>query len=421
MGKDGGNFLTPKAIANRIKAKGLQKLRYFCQMCQKQCRDENGFKCHCMSESHQRQMQLFATNPNTFMDTFSVEFEAGMMEIISRRARARIHANLVYQEYIAEREHVHMNSTMWETLTDFVIYLGRAGKCEVDQTDKGWFIQFVDRDPAKLAAQEARSKRVVSDLDAEERHTRELLRVAKRARDGGDDGAGSSAHGAEPPRELVREVDAAPLVLQLQPGAAAAGAAAGKRIAFAPSSVFALADEASAAPTAPAASAGGSSGAPKSAMAAIIEEETRRKAKAAAVAAAAAPPPPPLAPGARRHEDWLCCGIVVKVLNGTLGGGQYRKQKGVVRALAGKFVAQVEMLNGGDVLSLDQADLETVLPPVGGQLRVVNGPHRGARAKLLAIDEAKFCVSAELAEGPRKGEVVGGLEYEDVCKLHTAN
>lgn len=40
MGKEKGGFLTPKAIANRIKAKGLQKLRWYCQMCQKQCRDE---------------------------------------------------------------------------------------------------------------------------------------------------------------------------------------------------------------------------------------------------------------------------------------------------------------------------------------------------------------------------------------------
>ena len=40
MGKEKAGFLTPKAIANRIKAKGLQKLRWFCQMCQKQCRDE---------------------------------------------------------------------------------------------------------------------------------------------------------------------------------------------------------------------------------------------------------------------------------------------------------------------------------------------------------------------------------------------
>ena len=38
MGKEKAGFLTPKAIANRIKSKGLQKLRWYCQMCQKQCR-----------------------------------------------------------------------------------------------------------------------------------------------------------------------------------------------------------------------------------------------------------------------------------------------------------------------------------------------------------------------------------------------
>lgn len=43
MGKS--DFLTPKAIANRIKSKGLQKLRWYCQMCQKQCRDEVSPPC----------------------------------------------------------------------------------------------------------------------------------------------------------------------------------------------------------------------------------------------------------------------------------------------------------------------------------------------------------------------------------------
>ena len=38
MGKEKAGFLTPKAIANRIKSKGMQKLRWYCQMCQKQCR-----------------------------------------------------------------------------------------------------------------------------------------------------------------------------------------------------------------------------------------------------------------------------------------------------------------------------------------------------------------------------------------------
>ena len=50
-------------IANRIKAKGLQKLRWYCQMCQKQCRDENGFKCHLTSEGHKRQMIVFGQAP----------------------------------------------------------------------------------------------------------------------------------------------------------------------------------------------------------------------------------------------------------------------------------------------------------------------------------------------------------------------
>ena len=40
----------PKWLANKMKSKGLQKLRWYCQMCEKQCRDENGFKCHTMSE-----------------------------------------------------------------------------------------------------------------------------------------------------------------------------------------------------------------------------------------------------------------------------------------------------------------------------------------------------------------------------------
>jgi len=49
-----------KAMAKAVKAKGLQRLRWYCQMCQKQCRDENGFKCHQMSDGHVRMMAIFA-------------------------------------------------------------------------------------------------------------------------------------------------------------------------------------------------------------------------------------------------------------------------------------------------------------------------------------------------------------------------
>lgn len=135
--------LTPKAIANRIKAKGLQKLRWYCQMCNKQCRDQNGFKCHLMSESHQRQLLLFAESPGQYMNEFNKEFEKGYMDILRRQfGTKRVHCNVVYQEYIKDRNHVHMNATTWYTLTGFVQYLGRSGICRIDQTEKGLYIIF---------------------------------------------------------------------------------------------------------------------------------------------------------------------------------------------------------------------------------------------------------------------------------------
>lgn len=55
----------------------------------------------------------------------------------------RVRANEVYQEYIRDKMHTHMNSTKWHTLTNFVIYLGKSGKCHVDQTEKGLTLFFV--------------------------------------------------------------------------------------------------------------------------------------------------------------------------------------------------------------------------------------------------------------------------------------
>lgn len=56
-----------------LQSKGLQKLKWYCEMCQKQCRDENGFKCHTTSEGHLRQMRIFSENPHKMVDQFSDE------------------------------------------------------------------------------------------------------------------------------------------------------------------------------------------------------------------------------------------------------------------------------------------------------------------------------------------------------------
>lgn len=62
-------------------------------------------------------------------------------------------ANRVYQEYIADKSHLHMNATRWVTLTEFVKHLGRTGVARVDETEKGWFIAWIDNSPQALAKQ----------------------------------------------------------------------------------------------------------------------------------------------------------------------------------------------------------------------------------------------------------------------------
>ena len=70
--------------------------------------------------------QLFADNPGGFLDEFSRDFEKGFMRILSHRhSTKRVKANSVYQEYIADKQHVHMNATTWGSLTAFLKYLER--------------------------------------------------------------------------------------------------------------------------------------------------------------------------------------------------------------------------------------------------------------------------------------------------------
>ncbi|GAN06518.1 zinc finger protein rts2 [Mucor ambiguus] len=169
-------FMSPKDIGNRMKSKGLQKLRFYCQACEKQCRDENGFKCHTMSESHQRQMLLVAANPGRFVHNFSSDFKKEFLGILSRRhGTKRVLANKVYQEYIAFKEHIHMNATKWNSLSEFCKQMGREGILRVDEAERGLYITWVDNSPKALARQAAIQKMDRAKKDDEEREL-ELLK-----------------------------------------------------------------------------------------------------------------------------------------------------------------------------------------------------------------------------------------------------
>ncbi|XP_046389516.1 DNA/RNA-binding protein KIN17 isoform X2 [Ischnura elegans] len=346
---------TPKYIANKIKAKGLQKLRWYCQMCQKQCRDENGFKCHMMSESHQRQLLIFADNADRYIDEFSKEFEEGYLELLSRQfGTKRVHANRVYQDYISERNHLHMNATQWETLTEFVKWLGREGKCVVDETEKGWYVQYIDRDPETIALQEALAKKEKMDKDDEEKMMHFIQKQI-------EEGRARTQGGSSAPTELVRDKEE-PLKLNLSLKAKAADdehKPPTTSLLLLKGRVVDGALEAGSSRQKRAVGEIGGVGVKKAKTNALddimLEEESKKE-------------------RANRKDYWLAEGIVVKVITKTLGD-KYYKKKGFISELLGKYVAMVTMLDTGHKLKLDQAHLETVIPAIGA----VEGQSGGRR------------------------------------------
>uniref|UniRef100_A0A6I8PLV6 DNA/RNA-binding protein KIN17 n=1 Tax=Xenopus tropicalis TaxID=8364 RepID=A0A6I8PLV6_XENTR len=365
MGK--ADFLTPKAIANRIKSKGLQKLRWYCQMCQKQCRDENGFKCHCMSESHQRQLLLASENPQQFMDYFSDEFRTEFLELLRRRfGTKRVHNNIVYNEYISHREHVHMNATQWETLTDFTKWLGRAGYCKVDETPKGWYIQYIDRDPETIRKQQEQEKKKKQDLDDEERTAKFIEEQVKKG------------------LEVTEQVFA----FNLNKGASTSGTATTKSSSLVSNALKSAA-----------------------VMGSVKRKDTsqvqpKEKKKKSALD--------------EIMEVRLCLfylkEIVVKIVTKKLGE-KYYKKKAVVKEVIDRYTAVVKLVDSGDKLKLDQTHLETVIPAPGKRVFVLNGGYKGNFGILDCINEKSFSATIEIDSGPLKGRKVEGIPYEDISKV----
>ncbi|XP_046975551.1 DNA/RNA-binding protein KIN17 [Vanessa cardui] len=377
---------TPKYIANKMKAKGLQKLRWYCQMCQKQCRDENGFKCHTMSESHQRQLLLFADNASKYIDEFSREFSDGYLELLKRQfGTKRVHANKVYQDYIANRDHLHMNATQWETLTEFVKWLGREGKCTVDETEKGWFVTYVDRDPATIAAQQAKVKKEKLDKDDQERMLEFIQRQVEKGK--------KESSQAEPSyTEFKRESSQERLTLNLNLKRKPEVLADIKpdpvtKIAFNAK----VKDETSFKKPKTEKSK-------QSALDEIMAMQERAKERA------------------NRKDYWLTEGIIVKIVTKSLGDKFY-KRKAVVERVVDKYAAHVRLTDEPVKLKLDQNHVETVIPSPGRAVRFVNGAYRGQTGLLKSLNTDEFCCDVEISEGLLTGRLVKGVQYEDISKL----
>jgi len=441
MSKHGG-YLTPKAIANRMKAKGLQKLRWYCQMCKKQCRDANGFKCHKTSEGHQRMMRIFRENRSSILDNYSREFEKCFMDLVRRRWRTkRVFANKVYNEYIADRHHVHMNATIWESLSSFVKYLGRTKQCEVDQTEKGWYVKYIDRDPDVLAQQEAIKKKEKMDMDDDMRNRERIQKMiaalqenpSLSEKDEKDEAYLSSEETTEK-KEILTEMDkvqfklVSPLPAPVLTTSVSAPVLL-KKISFLDDSesdpnkteepnekkrkYSDMTD-----PTIKKLRKTESKSALEELTTTIRKKQTQReendmkkkqeklqKDKEKDQTLTLPKPTPEI------NDNWLIPGLIVKVMNKKVADGSYYGKKGTVIGVVDLYVGIVQMLDSNIKLRVDQAHLETVIPAIGSDIAIVIGEHRGKVGILeeVNVDGYKAIV--------RVDDMIIQKDYENVCKI----
>lgn len=371
-------------------------------MCQKQCRDENGFKCHINTEAHQRQMLLFGKNSGTYTYQFSKEFFDSFMDILKRQfGTKRVKANKVYQQVIADKNHVHMNATRWHTLTGFCQWLGKSGICVVDLIEDEWWITYIDRDPETLERQRKVAKKKKMDKDDEERlleFIEQQVERDKKLKEGDDQVDDTETKYTELVRENEDEKIKLELKLFKRPDPPAPLAQPVKLSLPDNSDTMSVKSYKSSSSSKSGRSTASTSS-KRSALDDIMEQEERKKELK------------------NRKDYWLAEGIVVKVMTKSLGD-EFYKQKAVVQEVIDKYRGKIKLLETGEKFRLDQEHLETVIPKIDGRVRVLNGAYRDSTALVRSIETHKFSVKLEIDKGPFKGRIISGIPYEDVSKIY---
>ena len=338
-------------------------------------------------------------------DARSSEFEQNFLEVLSRRhGTKRVHSNVVYQEYIQDKQHVHMNSTKWETLTNFILYLGKSGKAVVDETEKGWYLAWIDRDPAAMAKQAALERKRKHDADDETRKEREIRARRGRARVGPRRRRRRrrAADGARARRRRRARLGRGRRAAALEKRSCASAASRGSRCRRAAAAARATPARA-AAPRAAAAGDVEPRAADGAGPRAQADEQRRRRAGRRRSGRRARGP---LAVRGHRRE-----GHVER-----LADGRYCKRKAVVEGVVDRARtaahAPAATTRAAATCSVDQTS-RTVIPAVGAEVLLVNGRARGARPSCSASTSTpRASVRLLAASTPALRRV----EYEDATR-----
>ena len=356
-------------------------------MCQKQCRDANGFKCHITSESHQRQLLLFGENPGRFLHGYSRDFQKDFNAILRRQYnQKRVLANVVYQQYISDKNHVHMNATCWVTLTSYVKHLGRTGMCEIEESEKGWYITWVLKDPEEELREKKAAKKEKMAKDDEERIKEYIDAQVEKAKLQAKNEQEFLA------TELLKEEDEKVQlnlkVKNIKKVKEENGKNALKELSKDTKKEFRPKKQDSKRKIV--------------ALEEIMEEEIKNKRLKELSDPA-------------MENAWLQEDIMVKIMTKSLGD-RYYKKKGRVVEVIDDFAALVELKDSSAKVKVDQDDLETVVPSVGRSVLVLWGKYVGERPELTNIDTKTFQAELKL----KSGKLIR-LPYEQFSKLYVDN
>lgn len=101
----------------------------------------------------------------------------------------------------------------WKSLSQFAAYLGREGKCRVEETDKGLVIAWIDNSPDTLRRREAILKKERQEKGDEEREQRLIQEQIKRAQQAAM--ASGTTTDPEPEARLLQRKEGEKMTLNL--------------------------------------------------------------------------------------------------------------------------------------------------------------------------------------------------------------
>jgi DNA/RNA-binding protein KIN17 len=130
-------------------------------------------------------MQLVGEDPKKFIQGFSNDFQRDFIALLrTAHGEKFISANRFYNEYIRDKEHIHMNSTKWSSLTEFVKHLGREGIVNAKEDEKdGLMIAWRDTSMAAVKRREDIKAQEAAEAKNGAGEDKMLKRMAKRAQE----------------------------------------------------------------------------------------------------------------------------------------------------------------------------------------------------------------------------------------------